>query len=151
MTTFAETPEGREYLVKLQGGRPDDIGPPGSLEGQTFKMFQERRRKAGTIMVERDRLLKRIADDEDRVRAMTRQGDMATGEATAFAEVLLAAEEARRVTAEPKSEEDNKGDGQSDNEDRTTAFASGSGSKYTPPQGGSALLPKPGDAKEVQA
>ncbi|KKL80047.1 hypothetical protein LCGC14_2008730, partial [marine sediment metagenome] len=97
MKTFAETPEGKKYLAKLQEGDGKRV-PDGmdGLEAQAFKMFTKSRLRAGAIIAEREKTLQGIVEAEERVKALTRQGDMATGEARASAEILLAAEEVQQ-------------------------------------------------------
>ncbi len=120
MTTFAETPEGKKYLDKLQEGDGKRV-PDGmdGLEAQAFKMFTKSRLRAGVLIAEREKTLQGIVEAEERAKALTRQGDMATGEARASAEILLAAEEARRNTVEKAPDVLDRGaNGDPDNEDR---------------------------------
>ncbi len=111
MKTFAETPEGKKYLAKLQEGDGKRV-PDGmdGLEAQAFKMFTKSRLRAGALIAEREKTLQGIVEAEERVKALTRQGDMATGEARASAEILLAAEEARRSTEEKTPSDGENGD-----------------------------------------
>ncbi len=127
MKTFAETPEGRKYLAKLQEGDGKRV-PDGmdGLEAQAFKMFTKSRLRAGVLIAEREKTLQGIVEAEERVKALTRQGDIATGEARASAEILLAAEEARHDVNE--KEPDILGDGANgdpDNEDRAPSTSRG--------------------------
>lgn len=120
MTNFAETPEGREYLLALQNGSK---GPPlgaSTLEHVALKSFQERSKKAGAFISQRDRIVKEIAQAEEQVKALTRQGDIVSGEATAFAEILLIAEESRREEKKLVKNPDVTGgeNGDPENEDR---------------------------------
>ncbi len=127
MKTFAETPEGQKYLAKLQEGDGKRV-PDGmdGLEAQAFKLFTKSRLRAGALIAEREKALQEIVEAEERVKAWTRQGDMATGEARASAEILLAAEEARRDSEElAPSTVEGGANGDPDNEDRAVEKTNG--------------------------
>ncbi len=123
MKRFAETLEGREYLEKLNKMKVGIEGPGdmSGLEWEAFKLFKASSQRAGTFITERERVLAQIVEGEEIVKDLTRKGDVATGEAKAAAEILLAAEDARRkIEEEGKALRPTDGgeNGDPDNEDR---------------------------------
>ncbi len=122
MMKFAETKEGREYLEALQNGKATPGLDASPLEHNVIKLFHERRKTAGAIISERDRVIAQIAEGEEIAKTLTRKGDIATGEAKAYAEILLTAEGYRREENKLVKNPDAVGgeNGDPDNEDRTS-------------------------------
>ncbi len=140
---FHESPEGQEYISKIQAGnvKPQD---PSFLEGEALSNLHDRQSKLQALTARRSDMERQLAEGRKQVEAVGREIDLATGELRAFAQVLLFAEGARRnakrarrdATEAQKPGEDPTGG--NDNADRvakqgrTGKNTSGSKAKRTP-------------------
>lgn len=147
---FHESPEGQEYISKIQAGniKPHD---PSFLEGEALSNLHDRQRRLQELTARRSEMERQLADGKKQVEAVSRDIDLATGELRAFAQVLLFAEGARRETKQTRRKaaeaqkpgEDPTGGG--DNADRV-AKPSQTGKNTSGPKGKRASASKHGSA-----
>lgn len=144
---FIESPEGQEYIGKIQAGNviPHDPSP---LETEALVNLHKCQKKLQTLTANQSELERQLAAGKKQADTLSREIDLATGELRAFAQVLLFAEgarrdakQARREVAEGQKPDEDPTDG-SNNEDRVAK--SGRTGKNGPEPKGKRALQKQG-------
>ena len=93
---FAQTEEAQEYLDKLQAGKTQLPDEANALEKEAYENLRGLNGKLRSLSTNQADVDKQIVQLKNQREGIGREIDMATGQATAFASMLVSAEGGRR-------------------------------------------------------